>query len=134
MLGLLLRELELLLASADLVDELTLVKGLLRHNLSSEVLDLSIKALLDSIVLLAHNVTPDCVELVEDVTHAGLIELALMLLLQIDELPDSLRWDPVIVHLLAFLLGAASTRGRSLKALRALSFLSLQLVRCPDNL
>ena len=90
---------ELFLGPADFIDQFTLVKGLLGDHLASEVLDLSVQTLLDCIVLLAHDVPPDGVQIVENLADTLLSHLAMEPLLDGEDGPDSLCWDPVVVLL-----------------------------------
>ena len=97
---LLISEGQFLLRSGNLLHELTLVEGLLGNDLPTQVLDLGSQSLLDRIVLLAHDLSPDSVELVQDLTNAGFSHLALVVISDLENGANSLGWDPVVVLLL----------------------------------
>ena len=98
-LDLLVGKCKLLLGSWNLVDELALIECLLGDHLSSQVLDLRVQSLLDGIVLLSHNVSPDGVQLVENLTDTSLWLWLAELLLDFQNSPHSLSWNPVVVLL-----------------------------------
>ena len=74
---------QFLLGALNFVHQLTLVEGLLRDDLSAQVLDLGSQALLNSVVLLPHDLPPDGVKLIEDLTDASLRHLAIELVLDL---------------------------------------------------
>lgn len=83
----------------DFVYQLSLVKRLFGYHLASEILDLGVETFLDGIVLFAHDVAPDGVELVKNLTHARLSQLTLVLLLQLQQCSHRLRRNPVVILL-----------------------------------
>ena len=99
-------EVKLFLESRDLTLGLILVEGLLGDKLSSQVLDLQGVLLLEGIVFLSHDIAPNNVETVQDLADASFVELALVLLLELLDLLDSLSWDPLVS--ISILLGGKS--------------------------
>ena len=95
------------LHALNLLNKLALVKRLLSHDLSTQVLNLRSEALLDCSVLLAHDLTPDAVQLVQDLTDASLGHLAAEVVLDLQNCAHGLRWDPVVVLRVLGLLRAA---------------------------
>ena len=91
--------------------ELTLIKRLLCDNLSAQVLDLHRKTLLNRVVLLTHDLTPNRVELVQDLRDASFAHLSLELLLDLKNCAHSLRRNPVVVFL-GVALALSTTHGR----------------------
>ena len=61
---LLISECELLLNPLNLRDQLPLVEGLFSHNLPAQVLNLGIEPFFDGAVFLAHDFSPDGVQVV----------------------------------------------------------------------
>ena len=106
MVELLVSESELFFSALDLIHQLTFVKCLLGHDLSSQVLNLPRQSLLYGIILLAHDFAPDGVQVVQDLANAGLSHLAVELLFDLQDGADSLRRDPIVVFRLLFLLRA----------------------------
>ena len=94
---LLLCEGKLFLGSLYFVHQFLLVECLLADDLPLQVLNLCRQALLDRGVLLAHDLSPDRVELVEDLAHASLTHHAVELFLDRQDRTHGLRRDPVVV-------------------------------------
>jgi len=97
---------ELFFHASNLLDQLALIEGLLGHNLPAQVLNLSVESLLYGGVFLAHDLSPDRVELVEDLADARLRHLAVELVADLQDCAHSLRRNPVVVLLLLRALGS----------------------------
>ena len=91
-----LEERKLLLKSRYLPLRLVLVKGLLCHELTPKVLNLQCELPFDGLVLLPHDVSPNYVELVQNLGNAGLRHLAVESGLQFLDLLNSFSGDPLV--------------------------------------
>ena len=105
-LGLVLLFLELLLGKGkfflgalDFIHQLLFVKGLFTDNLALEVLYLRIEALFDRVVLFSHDLTPDRVKFVQDLTDAGFTHVPIELIPDLEDGSHGFSRDPVIVFL-----------------------------------
>lgn len=88
---------QLFFLSRNLLHELGLVKGLLGDHLATQVLNLVIQSLLDCVVFLTHDLPPDRVQLVKDLTDARLIHFAMVLVSDLQNYTNCLGWDPIVV-------------------------------------
>ena len=89
-------KLKLFFQTADLSLRFVLVKSLFGDQLSSEVLNLQGVFLFDCFVLFTHDVPPDYVELVEDLRNASLSHLWVESLLDLFDLLNCFRWNPLV--------------------------------------
>ena len=60
-------------------------------------MDLRSQTLLNSSVLLSHDISPDAIERIKDLTDACLGHVAIELVTDLEDSPDGLRRDPIIV-------------------------------------
>ena len=97
---LLVRKGEFFLSAGNFLHQLTLVECLLGHNLATQILILRSESLLDGRVLLTHNLAPDRVQFVQDLTDASLCHLTFELIANLKNFAHSLCRDPVAVFLL----------------------------------
>lgn len=87
---------EFLLQSRDLTLRDVLIESLLGHELAPQVLNLKGELSLDGCVFFPHDVSPNQVELIEDLRDASLRHLAIELALELLDLLDSLGGDPFV--------------------------------------
>ena len=80
---------------------------MLSDHLASQILDLGRQSLLDSIVFLSHDFSPDRVEFVEDLTNARFGHLALELVSDLQDSAHGLGRNPIVVFGLLAVLGTA---------------------------
>ena len=98
-LELLLRKRKLFLGALDFIHQLLFVKGLFTDDLALEVLYLRIESLFNRVVLFSHDLTPDRVKFVEDLTDAGFTHVPIELIPDLEDGSHGLSRDPVIVLL-----------------------------------
>lgn len=96
-------ELKLLLKPGDLLVSLFLIERSLGDKLSSQVLYLLRVLLLDCLGLLAHDRSPDTVQLIQDLGDAGLCHLSIEGLPDLLDLSHGLGWDPRVLKVGAML-------------------------------
>lgn len=90
-------ECKLFLQTLNLINQFTLVKRLLGHNLSFQVHNLRGEALLDGRVLLAHDLSPNIVQVVEDPADAALVHDTLELVPDLQDCAHSLSRNPIVI-------------------------------------
>jgi hypothetical protein len=96
---LLVGEPELLLGGSYFLHQFTLIVSLLGHNLAPQVLHLEHETSLDGFGLLSHDVSPDGVDLVENLGNGRLGHLTLKFIFNLQNCSDSLSRDPIVVNL-----------------------------------
>lgn len=99
---------QFLLLARNLLHQLSLVESLLSDDLATQVLNLCIQSLLDCVVLLSHDLSPDRVQLVQNSANAPLIHYALVLVPDLQDDPNSLCRDPIVVFGIFSALGTIS--------------------------
>ena len=82
---------------------LLLIESSLGDKLSSQVLYLLRVLLLDGLGLLAHDRSPDTVQLIQDLGDAGLRHLSIEGLPDLLDLSHGLGWDPGVLEIRAML-------------------------------
>jgi len=101
---------EFFLDSLDLLDQLTLVKCLFCDNLAPQVLDLRSETLLDCSILFSHDLSPDAIELVENLTDASFGHLSAEIVFDLQNCAHSLRRYPIVILSVFCLLGTTLSR------------------------
>ena len=84
------------------------VKGFLGHELATQVLHLKGELSLDSCIFLSHDVSPNQIELVENLRNASLSHFSIELSLEILDFLDSLGWNPLICVSCVLIFGNVS--------------------------
>lgn len=97
LLKLLLGESKFFLCALDLTHQFFLVIGLLADNLSLQVLNLGREPLFNGVIFLAHELSPDRVDFVEDLTDASFTHFPIELVSDLKDGPDRLSWNPIVV-------------------------------------
>lgn len=106
-------ESKLFLCALYFIHELLFVKGLFTDNLALKVLYLRIKTLFNRIVFFSHDLSPDRVEFVEDLTNAGFTHGTTKLIPYLEDSSHGFSWNPVIVFcFLSTALGFRTTLHR----------------------
>ena len=100
-----LQELNLLFEAGNFALTLIFVKGFLGHELTTKILNLEGEFLFDGLIFFSHNVSPNNVELIEDVGNASLSHFGFEGLLDLLDLLDSCSWNPLIGISILLLLG-----------------------------
>jgi hypothetical protein len=84
--------------------EFSLVESLFGYNLTPQILELASQTLLDGVILLAHDFSPDSVQLIKNFGAAGFRDLAslfingLLIIFYVDENGNCLSGDPIVVQ------------------------------------
>ena len=125
---LLVSESKFFLNTLDLLDQLALVKCLFCDNLAPQVLDLRCETLLYGSILFSHDLSPDAIELVENLTDASLGHLSAEIVFDLQNCAHRLRRYPIVILsvfcLLRSSLSRLFTRGRLFTRFLGASFTS----------
>jgi len=83
---------------------LVLIEGFLRHKLSAEVLHLKSELSFDGLIFFPHDITPNNIELVENLRNASFRHLTIKSRLEFFNFLDRFCWNPLVGvrHILVF--------------------------------